>query len=380
MTPSDYEWVDKDGKKLDKVPTDAGTYYIALTQAGVKQLQKDNPNYKVSESGQFAYVIAKVEINGSYEGTSTEINPDDFLPTLTLGNNPGTKVNGLTSSDYQFVDDQSNPISVPTESGHYHVALTPQIIQKLQKDNPNYKIPGSNIAPFTLDATLTIVFQDTDENNKQVGDAITKIGVDGSTIDNLGLNIPAGYELAKDETLPSDYTFGKDLKQSVFVKLAHIKKTVEHTDPIPEDSKTPTGKPINGAHENDLNKTITRTINVTDPSGKKTSTAQDAKIYRNAVVDEVTGKVTYGAWSTGNWGPFTTPTIDGYTPTIASIATKPVTYGTDPESVDITYTPNAQTTNIIYKDEDVKPLRLTKLTVRPMKLLMFIQQFQQVGS
>ena len=365
LTPSDYEWVDKDGKKLDKVPTDAGTYYIALTQAGVNQLQKDNPNYKVSESGQFAYVIAKaeakVEINGSYEGTSTEINPDDFLPTLTLGNNPGTKVNGLTSSDYQFVDDQSNPISVPTESGHYHVALTPQIIQKLQKDNPNYKIPGSNIAPFTLDATLTIVFQDTDENNKQVGDAITKIGVDGSTIDNLGLNIPAGYELAKDETLPSDYTFGKDLKQSVFVKLAHIKKTVEHTDPIPEDSKTPTGKPINGAHENDLNKTITRTINVTDPSGKKTSTAQDAKIYRNAVVDEVTGKVTYGAWSTGNWGPFTTPTIDGYTPTIASIATKPVTYGTDPESVDITYTPNAQTTNIIYKDEDGQTIKTDKV-------------------
>ena len=164
LTPSDYEWVDKDGKKLDKVPTDAGTYYIALTQAGVKQLQKDNPNYKVSESGQFAYVIAKaeakVEINGSYEGTST---------------------------------------------------------------------------------------------------------------------------------------------------------------------------------------------------------AQDAKIYRNAVVDEVTGKVTYGAGSTGNWGPFTTPTIDGYTPTIASIATKPVTYGTDPESVDITYTPNAQTTNIIYKDEDGQTIKTDKV-------------------
>ena len=160
LTPSDYEWVDKDGKKLDKVPTDAGTYYIALTQAGVKQSQKDNPNYKVSESGQFAYVIAKVEINGSYEGTST---------------------------------------------------------------------------------------------------------------------------------------------------------------------------------------------------------AQDAKIYRNAVVDEVTGKVTYGAWSTGNWGPFTTPTIDGYTPTIASIATKPVTYGTGPESVDITYTPNAQTTNIIYKDEDGQTIKTDKV-------------------
>ena len=60
-------------------------------------------------------------------------------------------------------------------------------------------------------------------------------------------------------------------------------------------------------------------------------------------------------------GPFTTPTIDGYTPTIASIATKPVTYGTDPESVDITYTPNAQTTNIIYKDEDGQTIKTDKV-------------------
>ena len=54
-------------------------------------------------------------------------------------------------------------------------------------------------------------------------------------------------------------------------------------------------------------------------------------------------------------------TIDGYTPTIASIATKPVTYGTDTESVDITYTPNAQTTNIIYKDEDGQTIKTDKV-------------------
>nr|WP_243419817.1 hypothetical protein [Lactobacillus helveticus] len=49
-----------------------------------------------------------------------------------------------------------------------------------------------------------------------------------------------------------------------------------------------------------MNKTITRTINVTDPEGTTKKTDQTATVYRNAVVDEVTGEVTYGDWSTGN--------------------------------------------------------------------------------
>ncbi|WP_258381325.1 mucin-binding protein [Lactobacillus helveticus] len=136
--------------------------------------------------------------------------------------------------------------------------------------------------------------------------------------------------------MPTSYTFKASDNEPVVVHLVHIKKTIEHTNPVPAADKIPTDKPIDGAHEDDLNKTITRTINVTDPEGTTKKTDQTATVYRNAVVDEVTGEVTYGDWSTGNWGSFTTPAIAGYTP-------------------------NKQTTNIVYKDKDGQTIKTDKV-------------------
>lgn len=105
---------------------------------------------------------------------------------------------------------------------------------------------------------------------------------------------------ADNQTLPTSYTFKASDNEPVVVHLVHIKNTIEHTNPVLAADKTPTDKPIDGAHEDDLNKTITRTINVTDPEGTTKKTDQTATVYRNAVVDEVTGEVTYCDWSTGN--------------------------------------------------------------------------------
>ncbi|AUJ27212.1 hypothetical protein DM473_04365 [Lactobacillus helveticus] len=110
---------------------------------------------------------------------------------------------------------------------------------------------------------------------------------------------------ADNQTLPTSYTFKASDNEPVVVHLVHIKKTIEHTNPVLAADKTPTDKPIDGAHEDDLNKTITRTINVTDPEGTTKKTDQTA----------------------------TVPAIAGYTPTISSVATKPVTVGTDPEII-----------------------------------------------
>lgn len=44
LAAGDYEWVDANGKPIS-APTNAGTYYIALTAKGLKKLQDDNPNY-----------------------------------------------------------------------------------------------------------------------------------------------------------------------------------------------------------------------------------------------------------------------------------------------------------------------------------------------
>ncbi|PWT40713.1 mucin-binding protein, partial [Limosilactobacillus reuteri] len=84
---------------------------------------------------------------------------------------------------------------------------------------------------------------------------------------------------------------------TTIIKIKHGTTNVDHNNPVPDGAKTVTGEVINGAHASDLNQTITRTINVTNPDGTKSTEVQTAKLYRNASYDNVTGAVTYGEWS-----------------------------------------------------------------------------------
>lgn len=96
-----------------------------------------------------------------------------------------------------------------------------------------------------------------------------------------------------------------------------------------------------GVAKDDLNKTVTRTINITTPDGKTQTITQKAEFTRSATVDEVTGEVTYGPWSKNVvLESVDVPNIPGYVPS-ASV----------PE---ITVTPNDQdmTINITYKKLD----------------------------
>ncbi len=117
----------------------------------------------------------------------------------------------------------------------------------------------------------------------------------------------------------------------------------------PDNPKTPAdvlpdnpGKNYpSGVAKDDLNKTVTRTINITTPDGKTQTVTQKAEFTRSATVDEVTGEVTYGPWSKNVvLESVDVPNIPGYEPS-ASV----------PE---ITVTPNDQnmTINITYKKLD----------------------------
>nr|WP_317315413.1 YSIRK-type signal peptide-containing protein [Limosilactobacillus mucosae] len=158
------------------------------------------------------------------------------------------------------------------------------------------------------------------------------------------------------------YVFDKDnANNNVFVAgTAYDKNSEVHqyfkyyfthatTTVTPDNPKTPAdvlpdnpGKNYpSGVAKDDLNKTVTRTINITTPDGKTQTITQKAEFTRSATVDEVTGEVTYGPWSKNVvLESVDVPNIHGYVPS-ASV----------PE---ITVTPNDQdmTINITYKKLD----------------------------
>lgn len=352
ITDSDYEWVDADGKTIS-APTNAGTYYIALTTNGLKQLQLDNPNYTISENGQFVYVISPAEeqvtISGSQESTTPSIDSSSFKVNVPTG------ITVPTGMNYEFVS------GTPDESGVYAISLTPESIAILESANPNYKLDISSNAKFTLNAILSIKFEDTQDGNKQVGKTITKIGVAGSTIEDLDLAVPENYELAPDQTLPTSYTFTKALSQNLYIKLIHKTSDINPVDP--NTNPDPTDK--NWFKENGLVKDITRTINYTGlsddqltqiPADQKTQTVE---FTRTAKYDQVTGKIV--ADSEGSWTPvdgkdtfagFTPFTVAGYTADPVHVKKVTVNSNDKDSQITVAYTANEQRVNIKFVDDD----------------------------
>lgn len=111
------------------------------------------------------------------------------------------------------------------------------------------------------------------------------------------------------------------------------------TDPLPDN---PSKNYPAGVGENDLNKTVTRTINLHQPDGTVQAIAQPAQLTRTATVDEVTGEVAYSNWTTSSWDSYAVPAISGYTPSQTSVSAATVDADTSDTTADIYYTADSQ--------------------------------------
>ena len=209
--------------------------------------------------------------------------------------------------------------------------------------------------------TVTYQFIDDDDNRSNVGNPVQVTGDVDSEQPVNGLTLPTGYKLTNGGTLPTSVKIGND-NQTIDIHLSHVITNVDHTKPVDKNGTTVTGKVIAGAHEADLNKTITRTINITDPINGKSTKTQTVKLYRDASYDEVTGDVTYGQWSTGRWDEFDVPAKAGYTPSQASVASASVDSTTPDATVNISYTANDQTTHVVYKDASGNVIKTDMVT------------------
>ncbi|WP_274355391.1 mucin-binding protein [Ligilactobacillus salivarius] len=245
-----------------------------------------------------------------------------------------------TSSSFDSYD-------VPTIEGYTATQSTVDEV-KVTSDTQNSEV---NISYTANDQAIKINYVDSD-NNDSVVKSDTLNGKTDQTV-KTGITIPEGYTI--EEQVPTDYTFKASGNTDITVKLKHGKTTVTPDNPKTTADKLPDNPAKSypeGVGQNDLNKTVTRTIKVTDPTGKVSTTTQTVHLTRTATVDEVTGKVTYGDWSTGSFDSYNVPSVEGYTASQDKVDTATVTSDTQNSEVNITYTANDQAIKINYIDSD----------------------------
>ena len=97
-----------------------------------------------------------------------------------------------------------------------------------------------------------------------------------------------------------------------------------------------------------VEKTATRTINVTTPDGKTTAVKQTATLAKQIDFE----KDAHPAWTTGEWANYDVPTIPGYTASQSNVAKETVTGTTEDQTINITYTANDQSTQVVFVDDD----------------------------
>src|SRR5699024_5819783 len=96
--------------------------------------------------------------------------------------------------------------------------------------------------------------------------------------------------------------------------------------------------------------TVTRTIKITDSQGKVTTETQTVHLTRTATVDEVTGDITYGDWTTGSFDSYDVPVIEGYTASQSKVDTATVTSDTQNSEVNITYVDSDNNDSVVKSD------------------------------
>ena len=223
---------------------------------------------------------------------------------------------------------------------------------------------GNNLLNYTASTHghygSTINWNGTSTPDK-INSIVKQMQNDGYSVDTSKLN----SEQFKD-TKYSDDTKAKPLTTIVGtereVKVSHDSPKTTNDTIDGTTKKYPAG-----VGQDDLNRTITRTIKLTDENGKamgKTIT-QTVHMHRDATVNVVTGAIKYTDWTAdGSFDSVDVPKIDGYTPDKNAIPkvdnpeigkdyNTSVVYTRNNEDASITYIDD--TTGQVLKSESIKP-------------------------
>ena len=170
-----------------------------------------------------------------------------------------------------------------------------------------------------------------------------------------------GYEFVSNDFPENGLVFDTDdNKDQVYTVVLKHKMT-----PVAPDKPEKPGQPVNPDKpdgpkwptENDLNKKVTETINYIYEGGAKVAepAKDEVSFSRTAIVDEVTGNVTYGDWvakdNDTTFDAVKSPVIVGYEPNPAQIDAITVTANMGDVEKTVTYKAEKQHVTVSYVDE-----------------------------
>ncbi|TVU97458.1 YSIRK-type signal peptide-containing protein [Lactobacillus gasseri] len=397
-------------------PINVGKNDVVLSDEFINNLKKiTNNNYEFNSDdiSTATYAIyqatGKAKLSGDnsklYDGnavTTTEVNNngkitiDLTLPVYKQAAEPGDEPKLLRIVDlgkYTLQDGDytwnTADGSAPTKGGSYTISLNKdKILSHLQdrlktlagvgtdpdSEDPDNPTPMDNvtvsaedlagIANYDINTSVSYQFIDIDNNNSKVGAPGVVTGLNGESTD-VSLDVPKGYELV--DVLPTKATFG-DINQTISINLKHKKTSVD-------------GR--NHKDDNDIYRTVTRTITVNIEGQPTQDISQEVSLYRIKTVDEAlkaAGKpeseyTTYSAW-TSNMSDGSTSFATVSVPADGNGYVRSITGGTiEKDKVteqsalnngepakDITVTVNyakaEQTTTVTYVDKDGNEIKM----------------------
>ncbi|AWD63138.1 LPXTG-motif cell wall anchor domain protein [Limosilactobacillus reuteri] len=166
------KWVDAQGNPISG-PANVGTYSIKLKNSALSTLQKDNPNFTLTNgSGLADYTITQAQASGVLSGSNSRTYDGQATTTAEVNSNGQIGVTvtfpGVTDANKTYIlkdgDYQWNSGSAPTNAGSYTITLTPDGISNLEKYILGLAGSGQNNTPnvvfadnaFTGSASYTI--------------------------------------------------------------------------------------------------------------------------------------------------------------------------------------------------------------------------------
>ena len=287
----------------------------------------------VSHKTKSATVTANVTqtIHYVYSGSSKRAQPDHtaritFQATETVDEVTGQIISQTSWKNVSGTDEFPS-IQSPEIIGYTPSYTASQVITGVTANTPN------NVQTITYtpnNYVMTITFYDMDA--KRVIQQKVLEGAYGTTANFDYQSVinqleSQGYKVARNNIPSKGLVFNNTGKQNYEVDFTHT-STV-----LPSDAKG-------------LTKVIERTIHYVYADGK-TAHADDVQTVtytRTATEDNVTHEITYGTWTAANnnstFTEVKSPTINGYTPSIATVAAENVSSNANNSVVTVVYTPN----------------------------------------